>query len=76
MLEVELKTYEENKERLLTQASAKFVLIRGSEVAGTFAAQEDAVSEGYRRWGNVPFLVKQIVAVDTPLNFLSGLLAI
>lgn len=76
MLETELRTYEANKDRLLSQAPAKFVLIRGDEVAGTFAAQEDAVAEGYRRWGNVPFLVKQIVAIDTPLNFLSGLLAV
>ena len=75
MLEVELKTYEENKERLLTQASAKFVLIRGSEVAGTFAAQEDAVSEGIGE-GQCTVSRQTNRGSRYALELLSGLLAI
>jgi len=36
----------------------------------------DAITERYRRFGNVPFLVKQIVSVEAPLNFMSTLLGI
>jgi hypothetical protein len=30
----------------------------------------DAIADGYRRFGNVPFLVKQVVEVETPINFM------
>ena len=76
MLERELATYAEQKERLLAEGEGKYVLIKNAEVAGVFESEADAISEGYMRFGNVPFLVKQIAAVDLPLNFTSSLLAV
>ena len=29
---------------------------------------------GYQKYGNVPFLVKQVVRVEVPENFVSGLI--
>lgn len=75
-LETELKTFEEHRERLLGTATGKFVLIRGTEVIGVYDSKPDAIRQGYQQFGNVPFLVKQITEVDTPVDFVSNLLAI
>jgi hypothetical protein len=76
VLEPELETYDQHKEELLGTAAGKWVLIRGQEIAGTFDTQDDAISEGYRRFGNVPFLVKQILAHEAPEYFTSNLIAV
>ena len=52
------------------------MLIHGAVVVGTYYSPEDAIAEGYRKFGNVPFLVKQITAVETPANIVSDLLGI
>ncbi|MBM4017702.1 MAG: hypothetical protein FJ288_05145 [Planctomycetes bacterium] len=76
LLSEEIKTYEANFEALLGAHEGKFVVIRGAEVQGTFDNQMDAVAWGYRRLGNVPFLVRQVVKVDVPLSFVSNLLGV
>lgn len=76
LLTSEVETYERHREELLGQAEGKFVLICRDEIAGVFDTEEDAVRQGYERFGNVPFLVKQIVKVETPQNFVSNLLAV
>ncbi len=75
-LESETQTYEQHREELLGTAQGKFALIHGTEVAGVYDSKSDAIREGYRRFGNVPFLVKQILAVDVPQNFVSQLLGV
>lgn len=75
LLEKERKTYLRELERLLAVAPNEYVLIHADEVVGTYAAQSDAIREGYRRLGNVPFLVRQIVRFEEPLNFVSPLMA-
>ena len=62
-LEKEIETYKKNLPELLAE-EGKFVLIKGEEVAGTYAAYEDALEEWYRRYGLDGFLVKQIQAVE------------
>jgi hypothetical protein len=76
LLDAELKTYEDHKEHLLGTAEGKFVLIRNQEVVGFYDAKMDAIAEGYRRFGNVPFLVKQVLRIETPQNFVSSILGI
>lgn len=75
-LERELKAYEAHRQELLGRADGKFVLIHGDEIMGTFDAKSDAIAVGYRQLGNTPFLVKQIVAVERPQNFVSSQLAV
>jgi hypothetical protein len=67
-LEQELKTYEKEKEKLLAEAKGKFVLIKGDKIIGVYASQEDALAEGYKRFGNEEFLVKEITEIE-PVNF-------
>lgn len=75
-LEVELGTFEAKREELLAAAEGKFALIKGDELAGVYDSQEDAIREGYRHFGNVAFLVKQVLRVETSQRFVSGMLAV
>lgn len=70
-LRQELETYEAHREQLLGEARGKYVLIHGDSIASTYDTEQDAIKEGYRQFGNVPFLVKRIAALDEPANFLS-----
>ncbi len=76
ILDSEMKTYEGNRDQLLAKAEGKFVLIRNDQVVGIYESKMDAIGQGYRQFGNVPFLVKQIVRVETPQNFVSNLLGV
>lgn len=76
VLEKELAKYEAERSNLLPTTEGKFVLIRGDELAGPFDSFADAVKAGYAKFGNVPFLVKQVSLADSPINFVSNLLAI
>jgi len=75
-LQKELRTYAAHKSELLRRARGKYVLIKGSRVIGTFDSELDAAHQGYERFGNVPFLVKQVVEVEVPLDFTSSLLGV
>jgi hypothetical protein len=76
ILEQELATYEREKQDLLGRAEGKYVLIHGDEVIGTYDSEADAIAQGYRQFGNVAFLVKRIVEVDAPINFLTNKIAL
>ncbi len=76
VLDTELKTYEKNRDHLLGTAEGKFVLIRNDQVVGVYDSKMDAIAQGYQQFGNVPFLVKQIVKVEVPQNFISNLLGV
>jgi hypothetical protein len=63
-LDKELETYRQKLPELKAD-EGKFVLIQGSTVVGTYTSYEDAVKEGYTRFGhNGSFLVKQIQAIE------------
>lgn len=75
ILRHELDTYEAHKEELLGRAKGMYVLIKGDRILDVFASQEDAVRRGYEELGNVPFLVKQVLEVELPLNFTTHVVA-
>ena len=62
-LERELATYRSKLPELLSQ-EGKFVLISGDMVIDTYMSYEDALKEGYTRFGLTPFLVKQIRGIE------------
>ena len=76
LLAREIKTYEKHRDDLLTKSEGKYVLIKADKVLGTFESKYDAIQEGYHRFGNVPFLVKRIVRIEVPLEFVSDLLKV
>ena len=63
-LETELDTFRENFPRLITGNEGKFVLIHEKTVVDTYGTYEDAIKEGYNRFGLKPFLVKQLQAFE------------
>jgi len=72
-LEKELETYR-NKLNELKTNEGKFVLIKGDNVEGTYTSYEDAMKEGYEKFGLQPFLVKQIQSVEQ-VQFVTRLIA-
>ena len=60
MLEKERAFYEKNKEDWASRYSGQFALVRGEELVGVFPTIEEALSEGARRFGVEPFLVRQV----------------
>lgn len=76
LLDSELRTYEHNRDQLLGSAEGKFVLIHCDQIVGVYDSKMDAIAAGYQQFGNVPFLVKQILKVEAPQNFISNLLGV
>jgi hypothetical protein len=62
-LEREIETYRLKLPELLARAG-KYVVIHGEEVVGIFDGFEDALREGYERFQDEPFLVRQIREVE------------
>ena len=63
-LEKELETYK-NKLPELKQHEGKYVLIQDEQVIDVFTSYEDAIKEGYKRFGvKQLFLVKQIHSIE------------
>lgn len=68
-LKQELETYEKHKEDLLRSSMGKYVLIYKAEVCDTYNDQLDAIVEGYKKFGRVPFLVKEVLPYDRKVFF-------
>jgi len=66
-----MKCFEKRKADLLDQAEGQYALIKGDELLGVFSCRKEAVKEGYRRLGNVPFLVKLIANEEQPITITS-----
>jgi len=76
MLKKELQTYEVKKSELIGKSKGKFVLIKDNQVVDVFDTKIDGIRQGYERFGNVPFLVKEILELDIPQNFTSNLFGV
>lgn len=60
ILDKELQFYQLHRSELLEKHEGQVALIHGEDLIGTFPTDEEALSEGARRFGLVPFLVKSI----------------
>ena len=57
--------------RLLSEEAGRFVLIKNADVLGAFPNRSAALREGYRRFGVVPFLVRQIADPEPEVYLLN-----
>ncbi len=60
MLEQERAYFDENLTEWLTHYANRFVLIKESELIGTYDTNEDALREGARLFGRQSFLVRRV----------------
>ena len=63
-LQTELLYFDAHRKEWTEHHQGKFVLIKSQDMAGVFDSWENACAEGVRMWGNVAFLVKQILPKD------------
>lgn len=61
VLEVELRTFEARLPEFLETHPDEHVLIHQEEVGGFFPTEQEGIKSGYDQYGNVPFLVRQIL---------------
>jgi len=61
VLEPELKYFQQNKPELLKTHLGQFVLIKDCQMAGAFTTFDEAFNAGVAKFGNAPFLVKQVL---------------
>lgn len=70
MFEKELEVYKRIKADYLAQyPQGGFVVIKAEEVLGIWQSRLDALKAGIDKYGDVPFLVKNINESDIVINF-------
>ncbi len=67
LLAEELKCFDGQKPDLLKRFEGQFALIKGNQLIGTYASELDAYVQAIKQLGNVPFLIKLIVAKEEPV---------
>ncbi len=67
-LDDQLSTYARCAPRLLREGHrGKWVLIYHDTVAGIFESRDQGLVDGYKRFGNVPFLVREVAERRRPV---------
>lgn len=59
LLTVESAFYEQNRDELLMKYPNRVLLIHGENVEGDFETMDAAITEGVRKFGSEPFLVRR-----------------
>jgi len=63
-LTTEQAFFEEHRKEWNLHHRGKFALVRGRELRDIFDTPDAAYAVGIATWGNVPFLIKQILDTD------------
>lgn len=64
VLETELEYFEQHREEWVKHHVGKFALVRMDNLHDVYDTPEAAYEAGVELWGNVPFLIKQILPED------------
>lgn len=68
-LKQEYQVFKQKLPELLRTMEGKFVLIHGSEVAGSWEDEDSAYTAGCQKFGMEPFLVMLVVEQEEPVQF-------
>ena len=71
-LQTELEYFQRHKQAYLKLYENQFVLIKGEEFAGAFTTEAEAYKAGLGRFGNEPFLIKQVLDGDETVSLPMG----
>ena len=63
-LQTELEYFQKHKQEYLKLYKSQFVLIKGEVFAGAFTTDAEAYQAGLEKFGNEPFLIKQVLDED------------
>jgi hypothetical protein len=58
--------YTRERERLLQEHAGKFAVVHEDQVFGPFASPGEAIAAGYRHFGDVPLMVREIRREELP----------
>ena len=58
LLQDEVAFFDQNSEEFLRKYKGRFLLIKGAKLVGHYPTRSNAVTEGVRRFGKGPFLVR------------------
>jgi hypothetical protein len=70
-LDTEIATYQGQRAKLVDEHNGEYVLIKGDNVVGFYKTEAEALSVGYEKFLNEPFLVRSISEAETPVFFTS-----
>jgi hypothetical protein len=68
-LQKELNFYQKHKQEYLKLYKGQFVLIKGEEFIGVFTTDAEAYKAGLEKFGNQPFLIKQVLEDDSKVSY-------
>jgi len=68
-LQTELEYFQKHKQEYLKLYKGQFVLIKGEVFAGTFTTEAEAYKAGLEKFGNEPFLIKQVLDEDETISY-------
>lgn len=71
-LQQEIKTFRSIKSELLAESKGRFALIKKNKLIGIFINQIDAINQGFIKFKNTPFLVKQILDSEPIYNIFNA----
>lgn len=70
MFEQEIKLLKKHLSKLKKQnPNGGFVVIKGNEILGLWLNRQDALKQGFEKYGNQPFLVRNIQDQNSVLRF-------
>ena len=69
ILQKELAYFEKHKQEYLKLYKGQFVLIKGEQPVQAFTTDQEAYRAGLEKFGNQPFLIKQVLEDDTKVSY-------
>ncbi len=69
LLQTELEYFQKYKQEYLKLYKGQFVLIKGENFAGAFTTDAEAYKAGLEKFGNQPFLIKQVLDNDGTVSY-------
>jgi len=68
-LEKEIKYFKSKKSEFLKTYLNQFVLIKDEELIGSYTTEAEAYKAGVEKFGNEPFLIKQVMEKEETISF-------
>lgn len=68
-LQTELEYFQKHRQEYQKLYKGQFVLIKGETFAGTYTTEAEAYQAGLEKFGNQPFLIKQVLDDDGTVSY-------